>query len=250
MKYGFCFLAVVPVRSQASDASEMISQMLFADVFQLMAIEDKWAKVKLAFDGYEGWIDKKQYFEISEEEYFEIQKNWKSTITNTTGTVLIDNQTFPITFGSMLPNEDSVVLAGKKIVFLSEKKQISRFSTVEIIDLYKGVPYLWGGRSPLGIDCSGFVQNVFKIKGVALSRDAYQQANQGNEVYSVKDIKPYDVMFFSNEKGKIIHTGIALEDNKIIHASGFVRIDRFDEKGILNEYGIYTHLFHSVRRML
>lgn len=251
MHYGFCFLAIVPVRSQASDKSEMVSQMLFGDVFQILKEEEKWLQIKTAFDNYEGWIDKKQCFPISEKEYSEIKSTWNYTITDKVGTIQINDNSFPIVLGSVLPKEDTFILEEKEFRIFSEKKSFSDFSLLEIIDYYKGTPYLWGGRSPLGIDCSGFVQNVFKIIGVSLPRDASQQALYGNEINIFKDIQPYDLLFFSNKENRIIHVGIALSDQRIIHASGYVRIDRIDEKGIWNEeLNQYTHQLHSAKRVL
>ncbi|HNC29596.1 MAG TPA: C40 family peptidase, partial [Cyclobacteriaceae bacterium] len=115
---------------------------------------------------------------------------------------------------------------------------------------YLNAPYLWGGKSPFGIDCSGFVQMVFKINGYKLQRDSAQQAKQGKNV-SFQDMLPGDLMFFKNKENQIVHVGIFMGDEKIIHASGKVRIDHVNEEGILHmESRVYTHSFSLARRIL
>ena len=110
-------------------------------------------------------------------------------------------------------------------------------------------PYLWGGKSVFGIDCSGFVQQVFKMFGIKLLRDAYLQAEQGESVSSIEEGRAGDLAFFQNEKGRVTHVGLILEKGKIIHASGKVRIDTIDKEGIVTETGERTHIIHSVRRI-
>jgi cell wall-associated NlpC family hydrolase len=114
---------------------------------------------------------------------------------------------------------------------------------------YLNTPYLWGGRSPFGIDCSGFTQIVFKLCDMKLNRDAYQQATQGTPVESIEKAKEKDLAFFKNDEGRIVHTGIILSGNKIIHASGKVHIDTIDEKGIFNgETKQHSHQLAAIRR--
>jgi cell wall-associated NlpC family hydrolase len=116
---------------------------------------------------------------------------------------------------------------------------------------YLNTPYLWGGKSPFGIDCSGFIQMVYKINGYKLLRDCSQQASQGKNVSKFSDCLPGDIAFFGTQEKKISHAGILLSDNRIIHASGKVRIDHFNDEGILNiETKIYTHSLISIRRIL
>ena len=114
--------------------------------------------------------------------------------------------------------------------------------------MYLNAPYLWGGRSPLGIDCSGFTQMVYRLQGINLPRDAYQQAEVGTTLSFIEESDPGDLAFFDNNEGKITHVGIILEENHIIHASGKVRIDRIDQQGIFNtEIGTHTHKLRLIK---
>jgi cell wall-associated NlpC family hydrolase len=111
--------------------------------------------------------------------------------------------------------------------------------------IYLNAPYLWGGRSPFGIDCSGFTQLVYRLQGIKLPRDAYQQAEVGNTLSFIEESEEGDLAFFDNTEGKIIHVGIIMKNNYIIHASGKVRIDRIDQQGIFNS-SLKTHT-HKLR---
>ena len=109
-------------------------------------------------------------------------------------------------------------------------------------------PYVWGGRSPLGIDCSGLTQIVYRLQGIDLPRDAYQQAKVGTTLSFIEESEVGDLAFFDDKEGKVIHVGIILEDNHIIHASGKVRIDRIDQQGIFNsEIGKHTHKLRLIK---
>jgi len=119
------------------------------------------------------------------------------------------------------------------------------------IKSYMNAPYLWGGKTPFGIDCSGFAQQIFKLCGYKLKRDAHQQYLQGSVVKNFEEAQPGDLAFFENEKNMITHVGILIEDQYIIHASGYVRKDKLDEKGIMNEESsTYTHKLVGFKRIL
>ncbi|MBT3802821.1 MAG: C40 family peptidase, partial [Bacteroidetes bacterium] len=160
-----------------------------------------------------------------------------------------------IGFGSPLPYWDGISfqIADEEFFLRGEVIQANPTYTNEfLLERAKrllGIPYLWGGRSTFGIDCSGFVQSLFKLANIALPRDAYQQKEFGH-VVDLNESIAGDLAFFANEEGRTSHVGVIMEDQKIIHASGKVRIDNLDEKGIFNsERAIYTHQLELIKRI-
>ena len=252
--FGICNLGIVPIRSEASDRSEMVSQLLFGDAFKIIETSPKWTKIQNAFDSYEGWIDNKQFQEITENQ-FNLLENTEIVLNGE----LIDfisyetNQLMPIPLGSSLNfldinevNTTNFQFEGKKECGVKPKDNLLKTAF-----LYLNAPYLWGGKTPFGIDCSGFTQMVYKLNGYSLLRDASQQAKQGEALSFIEESEPGDLAFFDNEEGNIIHVGIMMENNYIIHASGKVRIDRIDHLGIYNvDTGRHTHKLRVIKKII
>ena len=250
--YGFCNIALIPLRAQPSHRAEMTSQLLFGEIYEIIAQEDNWVSIRSLFDNYEGYIDRGQISLVRDKEIetFYIEQN---PVTTSSTTLIYDkrrNFNFYVPPGSSLPLKDShTIYIGNE--WFEIKTIPSTKSMEEIIFSFINSPYLWGGRSPLGIDCSGFNQVVFKIAGLKLKRDASQQVQQGMLIHSIKDAQCYDLAFFENNEGRIIHTGIIYKDQYIIHSSGKVRKDRIDENGIFNlEKEEYSHKLHSIKRIM
>ena len=260
MKFGICHLSIVPCRIEPSDESEMISQLLFGEHYKVIDERAKWVKVRNAWDGYEGWVDRKQFLEINKTKYQEYDKGKSfgcamdlvSIIKSETSDVGLQ----PIVIGSSLPqlnDKNTIEIAEDEfqyegLIFNKSSKDKARI--VENAYMYLNAPYLWGGRSPFGIDCSGFSQILYKLSGFKLPRDAYQQAEVGLTLSFVEEAEPGDLAFFDNDEGKIIHVGVLLADNYIIHASGKVRIDRIDHQGIYNmQTKSYTHKLRLIKRI-
>ena len=256
MNYGICNLSSIPLRVEPSDTCEMVSQVLFGEHFKVLEMRKKWSKIRLAFDNYEGWIDNKQFEEISEENYLHIE----NTPLNIAGE-LIDFATdksgsfLMIPLGSNLPlysnqnitiNTSEFHYEGK--IFNTKK---AKDSIVEIAYQFLNTPYFWGGKTPFGIDCSGFTQMVYKLCGYKLLRDASQQATQGDVLSFIEESEPGDLAFFDNNEGEIIHVGIIMNDNYIIHAHGKVRIDRIDHSGIFNvDIQRHTHKLRVIKKII
>jgi gamma-D-glutamyl-L-lysine dipeptidyl-peptidase len=258
MKYGVCTLSVVPCRAEAADASEQVSQLLFGEIFQVLEMRSKWIRIRSYSDRYESWIDKKQFTEISAEE-FEHLAQAKPYVVNELFTFIQNSKTqevIPLLLASSLPelNNNTFTLAGVDYHCDSNttlSNYVSRNKIIETAFLYLNAPYLWGGRSVFGIDCSGFTQNVFKINGIALPRDAKDQAKNGQTLSFIEESESGDLAFFDNDEGNIIHVGILLNDNYIIHASGKVRVDRIDHQGIFNtETRSYTHKLRIIKKLI
>jgi len=251
MNYGISNLSIVPMRNEAADQSEMVNQVIFGEHFKVLEIRKKWSKIRLAHDSYEGWICNKQWIEIEEDIYKQLDKE-VATITTDILDIITKNHHQPIVIGSILPSYKSghALINNEMYQFdgLTTPGFIKKDKLVENALMYLNAPYLWGGRSPLGIDCSGFTQMVYRLQGVDLPRDAYQQAEVGTTLSFVEESEPGDLAFFDNAEGKITHVGIILEDNHIIHASGKVRIDRIDQQGIFNtEIGNHTHKLRLIK---
>ncbi len=257
--FGIVNLSIIPCRKEPSDRSEMVTQLLFGDHFEVLEVQGSWCRIKIAYDGYDCWIDKKQFLPIAEYT-FDILNTTEIFCVNELIQIITDNkiaQLFPICIGSTLPNFDNGECAVENSTYLYDGAFVNGhlpFSKNGIIDtamMYLNTPYLWGGKTPFGIDCSGFTQMVYKLNGIKLKRDAYQQAEEGETLSFVEEAEPGDLAFFDNEEGKIVHVGIVMDNNKIIHASGKVRIDGFDHQGIFNnDKKDYSHRLRLLKRII
>ncbi len=238
MRYGICKLSVVPMRKEASHESELVSELLFNDIYEIIDENDEWVMVRCLFDSYEGWVRKLQHLEIDEKEYNECLKKDKYIITSPI--TYYNNKV--LSFGSKIFEErDNTILLRKKF-----DSRIMVESAIKLLD----TPYRWGGKSVMGIDCSAFVQLCAKVAGFKLPRDASQQVNHGVTVNFISEARSGDLAFFENENRRITHVGILLSNDKIIHASGKVRIDTFDQTGIFNkETNRHTHVLSVIKRL-
>jgi len=249
MKYGICNLSIVPIRSEASDKSEQTSQLLYGETFIILKEKTKWTKIKLCFDNYIGWINNKQFEIINEQQFKILEKD--PQIYSYDLVEFIENanhELIAIPIGSKLNglNIFNHIYDGSKISETQEKSKI-----ISTALRFLNSPYLWGGKTPFGIDCSGFTQMVYKLNGHKLERDSYLQAKQGSPLSFIEESEPGDLAFFDNEEGKIIHVGIIMDDNHIIHASGKVRIDRIDQTGIYNsETKSHTHKLRVIKKII
>lgn len=249
MDYGICNLSIVPLRAEASDSSEMVTQVLYGEHFKILEMRKKWSYIRIAFDKYEGWIDNKQYVTISEEDYTDFENKEIRLSSDLVDFVTdLDDQLFSICLGSN-------VSASQYLKQRFEGKFVSeifpKYRLIQTALIYLNTPYLWGGKTPFGIDCSGFTQMVYKLNGYKLLRDASQQATQGEALSFIEESEPGDLAFFDNDEGKITHVGIIMKDNYIIHAHGKVRIDRLDHSGIFNyEMRNHTHKLRVIKRII
>lgn len=256
--FGVCRLSVVPVRKEPAQQSEQVTQLLFGEHYTVVenSAGGKWIKIRSHFDAYEGWIDHRQHQTITREYYNHINHAELKITTDITSTLLYNKSPQVVLIGSMIPISSSELFKmEEQFAFNGESKNVGQrreFDFLRTIALkYINSPYQWGGKSPFGIDCSGFTQMVFKICGYKISRDAGQQVKQGKAVASLSVCRQGDLAFFQDDEGKVSHTGILLAENKIIHASGRVRIDPVNEKGIMHaESKVFTHTLFAVRRIL
>ncbi|MFK7750027.1 MAG: NlpC/P60 family protein [Kordia sp.] len=248
MQYGICNLSIVPLRAEPSDMSELVSQVLYGEHFKVLEQRKKWSKIRIAFDKYEGWIDNKQYLEITEDIYKEKDKEELILSSDLVEFIRDETLLMPIPIGAVL---NPLSLLSHQHDGNTVSGVISKENIIKTSYMYLGAPYLWGGKTPFGIDCSGFTQMVYKLNGFKLLRDASQQATQGEPLSFIEESEPGDLAFFDNEEGTIIHVGIIMEDNYIIHAHGKVRIDRIDHSGIFNvETNRHTHRLRVIKKII
>ena len=254
--FGISKLAIIPLRAESSHRSEIVSQLLFGEHFQILEVSPnkEWHRIKNPFDGYEGWIDSKQSTEISEEDFVNLSAQPRILTTDLIEYVSSkDHLLTTVPLGSSLNflsidsvNKEQFVFEGESVNEIQDKAKL-----IDTAFLYLNTPYLWGGRTPFGIDCSGFTQMVYKLNGFKLERDASQQALQGEPLSFIEESDAGDLAFFDNDEGVITHVGIIMEDNYIIHSSGKVRIDRLDHLGIFNpETQRHTHKLRVIKKYI
>ena len=257
MRFGFCDLAVVPVRTEPADRAEMSTQLLFGDLAEVLEQSGSWYFIRNFYDDYEGWIDVKQLKLLNEDEYRKLAGAEIFVNHQFYGDMVrIEGRSIRLPAGCsfynlkgrvMLVDDQQYVLEGKASPF----KFTDTHHLIETALAYLSCPYLWGGKTYLGLDCSGFTQVIYKQHGIKLMRDAIQQSTQGDLISFLSDGQPGDLAFFDNEEGRIVHVGILLEGQKILHCSGKVRIDNIDHQGIFNkELNRYTHNLRLIRRVI
>lgn len=254
-RYGICPLSIIPIRTKPTDNSEMVSQALFGETFQILEDDANWAKIRCSWDEKEGWISNRQFLEIKKEEY-EIANTFKAYTLEYAQPAIQQQHFLPLLMGSTLPNYDGMSFRFKNQRYSYSGQIINPKEVTPSIELiikiarrYLFAPYLLGGRSPFGIDPAGFIQMVYLLVGINLPRKVNHQAKKGRAIGFIDETRPTDVAFFENEKRRVTHAGIILPEQKIIHVAGQVRIDSLDHYGIFNtDANQYTHKLRVVKR--
>ena len=251
MKKLICANVFVPLRMAPSHRSEQGSQILFGEKYSIIGKSLKWIKIRNEFDGYEGWMDEDHHLFFEDED-------------SDTARILSRRTAFTGSNGEPL-----VLEAGSEIYNYSEKENIfslngKKYRAAEKVAFcpvdealgktarhFLNAPYLWGGRTEGGMDCSGLTQLVYKIHGYGLPRDSFKQAEKGKTISFIEEALEGDLVYFDNERGNITHVGLVLEKGYLIHCSGKVRIDRIDHQGIyLEESKSYTHRLRTIKRVI
>jgi cell wall-associated NlpC family hydrolase len=259
MSHGICLLSVVPCRKEATNVSEMVTQLLFGDTYQIIEETEDWLKIRITFDSYECWLNKKQHNPLSDRSFDLIQRS--KPFCNGDLVQVIKNKTLntniAITVGASLPLINNTDMQFDSFHFAFDGTAVDASvkndaqKIIQTAYLFLNSPYLWGGKSPFGIDCSGFSQLVYKLNGYQLPRDASQQVELGYPLSFVEESEAGDLAFFDNEEGNITHVGILIDNQTIIHGSGQVRIDKFDHYGIFHsERKKYSHHLRVIKRIL
>ncbi|WP_294275850.1 C40 family peptidase [uncultured Chryseobacterium sp.] len=238
MDKGICMVTVAPVRAENSDKAEIVTEILFGESADILEVNKNWTRIRMHYDGYEGWMDTKQIRPVRDEE---LARRKVTLITEDFASVMMKDGKTLLSMGSEV---EFPAVASRRSHDLRESIALTARE-------FLNVPYLWGGKSFFAVDCSGFTQLVYKIHEVKLPRDTSQQVEVGESLTFVEESRPGDLAFFENTEGKIIHVGIMLENQKIIHASGKVRIDTLDSTGIFNkELNKHTHKLRVIKNVL
>jgi gamma-D-glutamyl-L-lysine dipeptidyl-peptidase len=254
MKYGICVVPVMSLRAEPSHKSEIISQLIFGECFEMYEkINGTWVRIKCRYDGYEGWCTLNHAAIIDDKLYVEGSKFVTGEWVNH---IMVNGHPMKVPLGSVLQgmksgkaNWGKVLVEYKGNILEIGKEKVTERLIKYFAYQFLNTAYLWGGKSVFGVDCSGFTQTVYRLLGIKLPRDAWQQAKEGEVTGFLQSARCGDLAFFDNEEGRITHTGILLNNFEIIHSSGKVRVDKIDTEGIINgDTGLRTHHLRIVKR--
>ena len=241
------------MRAEPSHKTEMVSQLLFGEAAEVLEEVREWRRVKCKYDDYEGWC---HYSHVTDTDSALFALPDDQLTGDWVNRIIFNETIMHVPLGCPLNRimDNGMRLGTHRISYAGTRWDAAsslRDEAVmrQVAFLYLHTPYLWGGRSVFGVDCSGFSQTVFRFIHVPLLRDAWQQATQGEVIGFLQEARCGDLAFFDNEEGRITHVGILLNDHSIIHASGKVRVDRIDSAGILNtDTGMRTHKLRIIKR--
>jgi hypothetical protein len=261
--YGINLNPILPVRTNPQEQAEQSTQLLFGELFSILEESEKWLFICNKADEYKGWINRKMATIISEKDFLAFDGNKVLHIFKPIAECLIKNKQESIFLpaGSLIHSYDfdlgisdiigNLYKISPEFLIKNGSRPASGNLVVSIAKSFLNAPYLWGGKSIFGIDCSGLVQVVFNICNIQLPRDASLQIEKGGIVENLKNAQAGDIAFFENEKGQIIHVGILLDNSEIIHASGKVKIEKIDDNGIISQdNGKYTHNLKMIKRII
>lgn len=261
--------SIVPVRAEAREEAEQTTQMLFGETCTVLEEKKRWNRVKLHLDGQEGWVDAKMITSMKAEEYkahrLSLQTAAVVAFPITYAVSENNGQTLPLTAATRLPNYQDgrfeVLGVGFRIdpaMVLTKPKEMNQENLLQAVRFFINVPYLWGGKNAMGMDCSGFTQVIMSLFGKKLKRNASEQVTQGRKISSIRNIQAGDLLFFDHQglndgaanPTRVTHVGIAIDSERVIHCSGRVKVEKLDGTGIFSaEQNQYTHHLASIRRM-
>lgn len=271
-----CLHSIVPVRFEPSEQSEQITQMLFGETCDVITQIPRWYRIKLSIDGQEGWVDSKMIDIANDDEYSRhtIALTNAARVSFPIAYAVSENngQTIPLTAGTCLTHYDNgyFEMLGVKFridatMVIAKPLELNQANLLQAIRFFLNVPYLWGGKNAMGMDCSGFSQIILSLFGKRLLRNASEQARQGIPITDLQKAQPGDLAFLSHntdesedtQLSKISHVGILLDSERIVHCSGRVKVEKIDSTGILSieqaaaesPQGVYTHRLISIRRV-
>ena len=264
MNYGICALSTLPVRAEPTDRAELVTELVFGECYSILLVQGAWQQVRIAADQYVGWMDAKQHAPVSAAYFAAWQAQDHPRSLDLVQIVSDADSRLPVILGARLPFFDGMTLRlGERQLFYNgaatnplnghgphgtPEKRLALL--LKVAQQYLKAPYVWGGKSLFGVDCSGLMQQLFGLIGVQLPRDAHQQAALGQTVHFVSQACPGDLAYFDNAEGRIVHVGLVLDEQRLLHASGEVRIDPLDHNGIFRrDQQKYSHQLRLIKRI-
>lgn len=257
MKLGICQIVVAPGRAEPADQAEIKMQLVFGDLVRIVEVRDNWTQVEMVKYDYTCWCDTKHFAILSQVQFDEILNKPEVRVADITSSIRNkrNGELTHLIKGCLLPNFENGELSfgDQSFQFLGNTNigfELTRDNIVKTSLTYLNSPYLWGGNSPYGIDCSGITQMTYLLYGIQIPRDAKDQGTVGRTLSFLEEAQPGDLVYFDNAEGVITHVGILIGDGKIIHAAGHVRIDKIDHQGIYREeWGRYTHKTRTIKTL-